>query len=179
MARRDFIADTGDDATVSEAVARLPLSAEYEVDGEVLPRGDVLVHGGDLAYPVATVREVTRRLIGPFNRVFEPLCDWSKPRVLLAIPGNHDWYDGLDGFRAPLPGPVHVRGAALRARERAAPRAQRETPILAWARAFASGKQVQKPRLDGDRGLRPGAAGELLPPGRSRGASICSASTVN
>ena len=44
------------------------------------------------------MREVSRRLIAPFNRVFEPLCDWSKPRVLLAIPGNHDWYDGLDGF---------------------------------------------------------------------------------
>jgi hypothetical protein len=23
----------------------------------------------------------------------------GKPRVLLGIPGNHDWYDGLDGFQ--------------------------------------------------------------------------------
>ncbi len=138
----DFIADTGDDATVSEAVARL-LSAEYEVDGEVLPRGDVLVHGGDLAYPVATVREVTRRLIGPFNRVFEPLCDWSKPRVLLAIPGNHDWYDGLDGFARLCQAPCTFEEP--HELENALHPEPNENPVLAWARAFASGKQVQKP----------------------------------
>ncbi len=138
----DFIADTGDDATVSEAVARL-LSAEYEVDGELLPRGDILLHGGDLAYPVATVREVTRRLIEPFNRVFEPLCDWSRPRVLLAIPGNHDWFDGLDGFARLCQAPCtfeepHELADAMHPEPN-------QNPVLAWARAFASGKQVQKP----------------------------------
>jgi hypothetical protein len=138
----DFIADTGDDATVSEAVARL-LSADYEVDGQLLPRGDVLIHGGDLAYPVATVREVSRRLIVPFNRVFEPLCDWSKPRVLLAIPGNHDWYDGLDGFARLCQAPCtfeepHELEDALHPKPN-------NNPVLAWAHAFASGKQVQKP----------------------------------
>ncbi len=138
----DFIADTGDDATVSEAVARL-LSAEYEVDGELLPRGDVLIHGGDLAYPVATVREVSRRLIEPFNRVFEPLCDWSRPRVLLAIPGNHDWYDGLDGFARLCQAPCTFEEPLER--EDALHPKPNENPVLAWAHAFASGKQVQKP----------------------------------
>ena len=138
----DFIADTGDDATVSEAVARL-LSAEYEVDGEVLPRGDVLIHGGDLAYPVATVREVSRRLIAPFNRVFEPLCDWSRPRVLLAIPGNHDWYDGLDGFARLCQAPCTFEEPPEG--EDALHPQPNENPVLAWAHAFASGKQVQKP----------------------------------
>jgi hypothetical protein len=144
----DYIADTGDDATVSEAVARF-LAGEYEVkDAEtgeriVLPRGDVLIHGGDLAYPVATVREMTRRLIAPFNRVLLPLSDWSKPRVLLAIPGNHDWYDGLDGFARLCQAPCTFEDP-LELTEALHPQPN-ENPVLAWAEAFASGKQVQKP----------------------------------
>jgi hypothetical protein len=148
----DFVADTGDDATVSEAVARL-IAAEYEVtaDSMVLPRADVLIHGGDLAYPVATVREMTRRLIVPFNRVLEPLCDWSRPRVLLAIPGNHDWYDGLDGFARLCGAPCTFEEPAragewsrLSVEEALHPKPN-ENPVLAWAEAFASGTQVQKP----------------------------------
>src|ERR1700744_3963304 len=62
----DFVADTGGDASVSEAVARL-LAADSLAGAQPLPRGDVLIHGGDTAYPVATVREITRRLVVPFN----------------------------------------------------------------------------------------------------------------
>ncbi len=138
----DFIADTGDDATVSEAVARL-IAADYAVGSETLPRGSILIHGGDLAYPVATVREMSRRLITPFNRVFEPLCDWSKPRVLLSIPGNHDWYDGLDGFARLCQAPCTFEDP-LEIDDLLHPRPN-ESPVLAWAQAFASGKQVQKP----------------------------------
>jgi hypothetical protein len=39
----DFIADTGDDVTVSEAVARL-VAAEYTAGDQLLPRGDILIH---------------------------------------------------------------------------------------------------------------------------------------
>jgi Calcineurin-like phosphoesterase len=138
----DFVADTGDDATVSEAVARL-LAAEYTANDELLPRGDVLIHGGDLAYPVATVREMSRRLIAPFNRVFEPLCDWSKPRVLLAIPGNHDWFDGLDGFARLCQAPCTFE-ESLEIADALHPQPN-QSPVLAWARAFASGEQVKKP----------------------------------
>jgi hypothetical protein len=147
----DFVSDCGDDVTVSEAVARM-FVAEYEVDdpdmpGErlVLPRGDILFLGGDLSYPVATVLEMTRRLVEPWNRVLEQHTAGG-PRVLLAVPGNHDWYDGLDGFsrlcqapcafedRAPTstdPDPLHPR--------------PEEHPVLAWAEAFARGDQVKKP----------------------------------
>src|SRR5882672_5590172 len=129
----DFIADTGDDATVSEAVARL-VAAEYAAGSETLPRGDILIHGGDLAYPVATVREMSRRLISPFNRVLEPLCDWSKPRVLLSIPGNHDWYDGLDGFARLCQAPCTFE-EPLEIEDALHPRTN-ESPVLAWAHAF-------------------------------------------
>jgi hypothetical protein len=145
----DFVADTGDDATVSEAVARL-LIGEYETidpDDEaaklILPRGDVLILGGDLAYPVATSLEMTRRLVAPFNRVLLPASDPKKTRVLLAIPGNHDWYDGLDGFarlcQAPcaFEDPPHVADALHPS--------PNENPVLAWAEAFARGDPVHKP----------------------------------
>jgi hypothetical protein len=138
----DFVADTGDDSTVSEAVARL-FAAEYEIDGERLPRGSILVLGGDLAYPVATVREMSRRLVVPFNRVLEPIAEGSEPRVLLAIPGNHDWYDGLDGFARLCQAPCTFEEPTKLA-EALHPRPD-ENPVLAWAEAFASGEAVKKP----------------------------------
>lgn len=112
----DWVADTGDDRDVSQAVARM-IFAEYQVDEAdgplTLPRGDVLLFGGDTAYPVATTEEIHRRLLMPWNEVLRELHDPldRRPRVLLGIPGNHDWYDGLDGFgrffrrRAPQFGP--------------------------------------------------------------------------
>jgi hypothetical protein len=97
----DFVADTGDDRDVSAAVARL-VFAEYApgdaADGEVLPRGDILLWGGDTAYPVATGREILRRVVQPWNEVLQEVGTGGRRRVLLGIPGNHDWYDGLDGF---------------------------------------------------------------------------------
>jgi hypothetical protein len=98
----DFVADTGDDRDVSQAVARM-LFGSYSVDGDggprVLPRGDVLLFGGDTAYPVATGEEIARRLVVPWNDALrERSGDEERRRVLLGIPGNHDWYDGLDGF---------------------------------------------------------------------------------
>jgi hypothetical protein len=48
------------------------LAATYDVagvDGErlLLPRGDLLVFGGDVAYPVATADEIYKRLVLPWN----------------------------------------------------------------------------------------------------------------
>jgi hypothetical protein len=104
----DFVADTGDDRDVSLAVGRM-IAPPYEVEGRTLPRGDLLIFGGDIAYPVATADEIFRRLVAPWNEAFAevdedppegqktPLTPQGE-RVVLAVPGNHDWYDGLDGF---------------------------------------------------------------------------------
>jgi hypothetical protein len=55
----------------------------------------VLVLGGDQAYPFATMEEYRNRLVGPFRSVLP----WTwRTRWLFAIPGNHDWYDGLASF---------------------------------------------------------------------------------
>lgn len=100
----DFVADSGDDGALAERVGHLlfrdyratdPLDPSAEL---LLPRGDLLIHGGDVAYPVATAGEIHDRLIVPWNRALRDLGDDSRTRVLLGVPGNHDWYDGIDGF---------------------------------------------------------------------------------
>ena len=46
-------------------------------------------------YPTASAKEYEDRLIGPFRRSPAP----RRPQPLLfALPGNHDWYDGLTAF---------------------------------------------------------------------------------
>jgi hypothetical protein len=144
----DYMADTGDDVSVSRAVARLVVQ-RYELpdpdrQGEFLiaPRGEILMFGGDTAYPVATAQEITNRVLVPFN---EALYAQSGPqRVLLGIPGNHDWYDGLDGF-----------GRMFRRRfeDEEDPRPSMigvSRPMLEyyaeWAREFVLGGKVEKPK---------------------------------
>jgi hypothetical protein len=137
----DFVADTGDDVSVSEAVAKL-VFAEYREGDLDLPRGQILLLGGDLAYPVATVREITRRLITPWNRVLEARGD-DTPRLLLAVPGNHDWYDGLDGFARLCQAPCDFETPAPRD-ETLHPEPS-QFPVFAWAEAFSRGVAVRKP----------------------------------
>ncbi|MGH7285332.1 MAG: hypothetical protein ACRELY_27740, partial [Polyangiaceae bacterium] len=140
----DFVADTGDDVSVSEAVARM-VFREYEIeeDGKhlILPRGDIMMFGGDLAYPVATVSEVTRRLVEPWNRVLEERDD-EKPRALLAIPGNHDWYDGLDGFARLCQAPCAFEEETSDSDQ---PKPH-DNWLLAWAEAFSRGEALKKPK---------------------------------
>jgi hypothetical protein len=98
----DWVADTGDDHDVSREVGRM-LFADYADEQPrgttLLPRGEVLLFGGDTAYPVATAEEIYRRLVKPWNEILRHgQGAGDRPRVLLGIPGNHDWYDGLDGF---------------------------------------------------------------------------------
>jgi hypothetical protein len=144
----DFVADTGDDVEVSRAVAELVV-AEYEVpspdgDGTTLaPRGDILVFGGDTAYPVATSTEIEARLLRPWNEVFADRYD-GKTRALLGIAGNHDWFDGLDGFARMF----RARSGPL-AKERAGAAPGAEKPVqhfVSWMEAFAMGKHIVKRR---------------------------------
>jgi len=98
----DFAADTGDDRDVSARVGAM-LASTYDVEADgggrrLLPRGDMLVFGGDVSYPVATADEIYKRLVLPWNEELRRVGASSKKRVLLGAPGNHDWYDGLDGF---------------------------------------------------------------------------------
>ena len=70
-------------------------------DEVALPRGRFLYVGGDTAYPVADTELIRKRFTKPMNDALEQrfLGENNPPkRPILGIPGNHDWYDSLDGF---------------------------------------------------------------------------------
>ncbi len=98
----DYVADVADgfDATMTVASAlampKLDLSQPDAQWGAATRRGDVLVFGGDQVYPTANYVTYRHRLIGPYRSAF-PAVDGPAPD-LFAIPGNHDWYDGLTAF---------------------------------------------------------------------------------
>ncbi len=57
-------------------------------------RGRILCPGGDRVCPVPTRREYENRFLGP-HRSALPCPPAEGARELVAIPGSHDWYDGL------------------------------------------------------------------------------------
>lgn len=98
----DYISDLGDGFEATYAMASLMApealtvrSATVEQPDLLLNAGRVLVMGGDQAYPQATAEEYEARLINPYSWAFTTR---DPKRKLFAIPGNHDWYDGLAAF---------------------------------------------------------------------------------
>ncbi len=96
----DFVADLGDgfDSTyaVASVLGRPRLDLTIDERSHELPRGRGLIMGGDQVYPVATREEYENRFRGPYEAAL-PWTTGERPD-LLAIPGNHDWYDGLTNF---------------------------------------------------------------------------------
>ncbi|UKB80739.1 hypothetical protein [Chryseobacterium sp. MEBOG07] len=105
----DFIADTGDgfDATttvfyhLTRDVYTYSFKNEFDRDIEdeaeiKLKKGSVLAIGGDLVYPVGSEVNYRDRFKGPL-RLVAPDTREAGP-ILIATPGNHDWYDGLSAF---------------------------------------------------------------------------------
>ena len=97
----DFVADTGDGwnstYAVAYAAAQPRLRVSHEGRDHDLPRGDVLVFGGDEVYPSPSREEYQRRLVSPYAAAFGDDEPAERPHVY-AVPGNHDWYDGLSAF---------------------------------------------------------------------------------
>ena len=115
----DFAADSGDGWEPTYAVARL-LARERLVFSRVAGkwmlarddrgagseqraathRGQVLVFGGDQVYATASRDEYKRRFIAPLEQAAraEGTEEALKRADVYAIPGNHDWYDGLNSF---------------------------------------------------------------------------------
>ncbi len=98
----DYISDLGDGFEATYAMAYLMAPDVLKVAGVSegdapldLKAGEILIMGGDQAYPQATAEEYEKRLINPYNWAFP--ADIPR-RKLFAIPGNHDWYDGLGAF---------------------------------------------------------------------------------
>lgn len=98
----DFMSDSGDGGSATYTIARAMQDPELQIDGgefvlptTQLPRGKLLVLGGDLAYPGASTEEYQYRFIEMWEAA-RPLADDT--RTLLAIPQNHDWFDNISSF---------------------------------------------------------------------------------
>lgn len=102
----DFIADTGDGfnstTSVFYTLSREQINICDKNNKDItLQRGNILVMGGDLVYPDASEIQYINRFKGPLRFVFpnsKLLEDNKSHPDLFAIPGNHDWYDGLSAF---------------------------------------------------------------------------------
>lgn len=90
----DYAADLGDGFDPTYTVASLLAQDTLAVGGRELPRGRLLVLGGDEVYPVASPAAYQDRMVGPYRTAFPA----QTGPVMLALPGNHDWYDGLTSF---------------------------------------------------------------------------------
>lgn len=94
----DYMADTGDGWEATQTMSWLLAQDELPCPGErPLPRGDLLLLGGDQVYPAPGEDGVAYedRFLGPFAAV----ANDERPHDVFVLPGNHDWYDGLVGFQ--------------------------------------------------------------------------------
>lgn len=93
----DYVADLGDGFDATYSVASLLAAETLDVPGPgTLPRGRLLMMGGDQAYPAASTRTYEDRAKGVYRAALP--VPQGDPPTLFAVPGNHDWYDGLTAF---------------------------------------------------------------------------------
>jgi hypothetical protein len=103
----DFVADLGDGFDATYSIAWLLAQEKLTVTGHELPRGRVLVLGGDEVYPTPSTDRYENRLIGPYRAAMPAPPPGDDPRMY-ALPGNHDWYDGLTAFGRIFTGSRHT-----------------------------------------------------------------------
>ena len=111
----DFVADTGDGGNSTYTVAKslfeeklnITVKTEKGNSNISLPRGDLLILGGDLAYPVANETEYRNRFLNFFEAALPitenerkelPVKEDEAVRAVVSFPQNHDWYDNLSIF---------------------------------------------------------------------------------
>lgn len=100
----DFVADVGDGFGPTYTIAWLLAQERLDLglaEGP-LPRGQILIMGGDEVYPSPSPDNYNNRTLGPYRAALPytaplPYTGEEHPD-LYAIPGNHDWYDGLTSF---------------------------------------------------------------------------------
>ncbi len=98
----DFISDTGDGFnstySVASTVAQPYLTVEDDGAAIKLPRGRILILGGDQIYPTPTGEIYDTKFRIPFESALPKIENDENNPHMYAIPGNHDWYDGLGSF---------------------------------------------------------------------------------
>jgi hypothetical protein len=98
----DYLADTGDGWNSTYAMARLVSAPAISLPGlPELARGRFILLGGDQVYPFASREAYDQRFLAPYEEAYKPggIPQWKEgEHDLFAVPGNHDWYDGLSSF---------------------------------------------------------------------------------
>jgi hypothetical protein len=96
----DYAADLGDGFDATYTVAALLAEDKLDLPGgkesHATQRGQVLILGGDQVYPTASIESYRNRFEGPYRAAL-PYTERDHP-AMFAVPGNHDWYDGLTAF---------------------------------------------------------------------------------
>jgi len=135
-----LVGDTGEQDASQYAVAPYLTTPATNTDPHGAERAaEFLQIVSDVIYPAGDINEYV-------NGFYIPYRDFEKP--IYAQPGNHDWYDGLDGFMyhfcgaEPLP-PERFRSTEIRPATRLA--------NMFWRRGAAPERQ----RLSHRRGERP------------------------
>lgn len=96
----DFVADLGDAWDPTYSIAKLLAEPALTIDGKTLPRSQLLVMGGDEVYPTASREAYQHKTRDPYAIAFPEPEKGIIRTPLYAVPGNHDWYDGLVTFLA-------------------------------------------------------------------------------
>jgi hypothetical protein len=148
----DYVADLGDGFDSTYAIAYLLGRPQLEIEGAKapLPRGQVLLMGGDQVYPAATRKEYKRRMRRPYAFAFpDSTAGDAQHPALLLIPGNHDWYDGLTLFLALFCTRREKKIGSWRAIQRRSYFAQ-QLPNNWWIWGFDSqlGEDIDQPQAD-------------------------------
>ena len=93
----DYLSDTGDGWFATQTMAWVCAQPSLTVGESDLPRGKVLLLGGDQVYPTAGPEAYEDRFKGPFAAALPRSQPGHEPDMF-SLPGNHDWYDGLVSF---------------------------------------------------------------------------------
>ena len=146
----DFVADLGDGFDATYAIASLIGRGTLSVDGETLPRGQLLIMGGDEVYPASTAKAYRFQMRAPYAFAFpdhDPRSDDGTP--VYAIPGNHDWYDGLVKFLAFFCREKHWHIGSWRTRQRRSYFAIRVTQTWwIWCIDIQLADDMDQPQVD-------------------------------
>ena len=98
----DYVADLADGFSPTYSIARLMADEELRLgsgeNGHTTRRGRFVVMGGDEVYPTASHDNYRHRFCGPYGAALPYVEDEERAPGIFALPGNHDWYDGLTAF---------------------------------------------------------------------------------
>ena len=99
----DYVSDIGDGwnstFTMAKILGEEQLTAQDpNKQSHHTQRGRFLIMGGDEVYPSPSRDAYRNRTIGPYRAALPWVDNEAQAPHLYALPGNHDWYDGLTSF---------------------------------------------------------------------------------